>query len=146
MHIRRMTIEDYDNVYALWLSTPGMGLNTADDSREGIGKYLKRNPTTCFVAEEGGVIHGVILSGHDGRRGYIHHMAVRESMRRHGIGGALLDHALAALKAEGILKVALVVFARNQLGNEFWEHHGFTVRGDLNYRNRAIGEMTRIDT
>ena len=144
--IRRMTAQDYGNVYALWLSTPGMGLNTADDSREGIEKYLQRNPTTCFVAEEDGAVVGVILSGHDGRRGYIHHMAVRENTRRRGIGGALLQSAMDALKAEGIVKVALVVFARNQLGNEFWEHHGFSKREDLNYRNRAIGEMTRIDT
>ena len=76
--IRIMTISDYEQVYALWLSIPGMGLNNLDDSKEGIEKYLKRNPSTCFVAEKNDSIIGVILSGHDGRRGYIHHTAVAE--------------------------------------------------------------------
>lgn len=146
MEIRLMTPGDYDGVYALWLSTPGMGLNTTDDSRAGIKKYLARNPSTCFVAEEGGELVGVILSGHDGRRGYIHHTAVRESCRNRGIGGALVERAMDALAVEGIQKVALVVFGRNQIGNVFWERRGFTRREDLVYRNRAIGALTRIDT
>ena len=105
MEIRLMTPEDYLSVYALWLSTPGMGLNTTDDSREGIEKYLARNPSTCFVAEEGGEIVGVILSGHDGRRGTIHHTAVRESCRNRGVGSALVERAMEALSKEGIRKV-----------------------------------------
>jgi ribosomal protein S18 acetylase RimI-like enzyme len=123
-----------------------MGLNTTDDSREGIAKYLARNPSTCFVAEEGGEIVGVILSGHDGRRGFIHHTAVKESRRGRGIGSALVERAMGALEKEGIQKVALVVFQRNQTGNAFWEKRGFTRREDLAYRNRAIRELTRIDT
>jgi ribosomal protein S18 acetylase RimI-like enzyme len=146
MEIRGMTIEDYDRVYALWLTTKGMGLNTTDDSREGIARYLARNPSTCFVAEEGGEVVGVILSGHDGRRGFIHHTAVRESERNRGIGSTLVERAMAALEAEGIQKVALVVVGRNQTGNSFWERRGFTLRSDLNYRNRAIRALTRIDT
>lgn len=145
-NIRKMTIGDYENVYDLWISTPGMGLNDLDDSREGIEKYLKRNPDTCFVAEEAGKIVGVILSGNDGRRGFIHHTAVRVEARRQGIGKRLVDAALDALEQEGIHKVALVVFKRNELGNAFWEKQGFRVREDLNYRNRALAELKRIDT
>ncbi|MBQ7848878.1 MAG: GNAT family N-acetyltransferase [Clostridia bacterium] len=141
-----MTIEDYDAVYDLWLHTPGMGLNTADDSREGIARYLRRNPQTCFVAEEDGRIAGVILSGHDGRRGFIHHTAVHPDFRRQGVARRLVDCALAALEAEGIHKAALVAFRRNEGGNAFWERVGFTVRDDLVYRNRAIHELERIDT
>jgi ribosomal protein S18 acetylase RimI-like enzyme len=109
-------------------------------------KYLLRNPSTCFVAEKDGDIIGVILSGHDGRRGYIHHTAVHESEQRHGIGAALLKAAMNALENEGINKVALVVFNKNEKGNAFWEKQGFTARGDLVYRNKAITELTRIDT
>jgi ribosomal protein S18 acetylase RimI-like enzyme len=123
-----------------------MGFNNLDDSREGIEKYLKRNPDTCFVALEGDALAGVILSGHDGRRGFIHHMAVAEGYRNNGIGTALVDAALSALRAEGIHKVALVAFKYNEAGNAFWEKMGFTVREDLNYRNRALSEMKRIDT
>lgn len=141
IRIRVMVIEDYDSVYDLWINTPGMGLNTTDDSREGIEKYLKRNPTTSFVADDGGKVVGVILSGHDGRRGYIYHTAVLPDYRNHGIAGRLVDSAMCALEKEGINKVALVAFANNQIGNGFWEKMGFTIRNDLVYRNKNIYEL-----
>ena len=141
MEIRKLTINDYEEIYELWMSTPGMGLNDIDDSREGIDKYLKRNPNTCFVA-----VVGVILSGHDGRRGYISHTAVSIENRNKGIGSALIDTALKTLKVEGINKVALVVFKHNDIGNTFWERKGFTTREDLNYRNKALTDLKRIDT
>lgn len=146
MCIIPMTIEDYDAVYDLWLHTPGMGLNTADDSREGIAAYLRRNPTTCFTAKEGDRLLGAILAGHDGRRAYISHTAVREDAQRQGVGTALVEAVLEALQDEGIRKVALVVFARNEKGNAFWEKLGFTGRDDLVYRNKALAELVRIDT
>lgn len=145
MKIRIMKMEDYEKVYDLWIHTEGMGLNTTDDSREGIAKYLLRNPDTCFVAEDNRKIVGVIMSGHDGRRGFIHHTAVKEEYRGRGIGKKLVDSALAALEAEGIHKVALVVFEKNVSGNIFWEKNGFTVRDDLIYRNKSIHELKRID-
>ena len=144
--IRHMQILDYDSVYNLWLSCPGMGLNDLDDSREGIARYLARNPTTCFVATEQGCIIGAILAGHDGRRGYISHTAVSPAYQRRGIGKQLVGAALTALKAQGINKVNLVVFAHNEQGNAFWEKMGFTERPDLIYRNRTLVEMVRIDT
>ncbi len=146
MEIRNMTIDDYDGVYRLWISTPGMGLNTSDDSREGIEAYLRRNPTTCFVALESETIVGVVIAGHDGRRGFIYHSAVDAEHRRQGVATALVDSAMAALEREGIHKTALVVFAKNEMGNAFWEERGFIRRDDLVYRNKNITELTRIDT
>ena len=146
VNIRLMSIADYEDIYDLWVRTPGMGLNTTDDSREGMARYLQRNPNTCFVAEDADRIVGVILSGHDGRRGFIHHTAVDITHRNRGIGRALVDRALSALEAEGIHKVALVAFRRNEVGNAFWEKLGFTTREDLVYRNRTLHEMERIDT
>lgn len=146
MNIRTMTIADYDKVYALWLSCKGMGLNDLDDSREGIKRFLKRNPDTCFAAEIDNEIAGVIIAGNDGRRGYIYHTAVNPDHRRKGIAKALVDTALNALRELGINKTALVVFERNADGNAFWESMGFTPRGDLVYRNKALTEMIRIDT
>ena len=146
MEIRNMLPEDYDEVYALWMSCAGMGLNDLDDSREGIHRFLRRNPDTCFVAAEGGRIVGAIIVGSDGRRGYIYHTAVRPDCRRRGIAAALVDTALEALKGIGINKTALVVFGRNQIGNAFWEKIGFSSREDLIYRNKSLREMVRIDT
>ncbi len=146
MIIRKMTIADYDSVYDLWQNTPGMGLNNLDDSKQGIEKFLRRNPETCFVAEKDNRIIGVILCGNDGRRGYIYHTAVLITERKRGVGTALVDAAVKALKNEGINKAALVVFSKNELGNSFWEKRGFITREDLIYRNRSINELTRIDT
>lgn len=146
MKLRLLTTDDYDAVYALWLSCRGMGLNKEDDSPEGFAAFLRRNPDTCFCAEEDGVLIGAILAGNDGRRGYIYHTAVRDDFRGRGIGRTLVEAAMEALRACGIHKVALVVFAHNNIGNGFWEKMGFTAREDLVYRNRTLVAMTRIDT
>lgn len=146
MTLRLLTHADFPALYALWTSCPGMGLNDRDDTPEGIARYLDRNPTTCFGAEEDGELVGCILAGHDGRRGYIHHTAVHPAHQRRGIGAALVRSALTALRGEGIAKVALVAFRRNEAGNAFWEKQGFTLREDLHYRNLALADMIRTDT
>lgn len=147
MLIRRMNINDYKDVYSLWMSCAGMGLNDLDDSEEGIAKFLIRNPETCFVALDNREnIVGVIMAGNDGRRGYIYHTAVHPEYRKQGIARSLVQKTMDALKDCGINKTALVVFDRNKGGNLFWERLGFTVREDLVYRNRTITEMVRIDT
>lgn len=146
MKIRTMSISDYADVYNLWLSCKGMGLNSLDDSRDGIEKFLKRNPDTCFVAEVDNRIVGSILTGNDGRRGYIYHTAVSPQYQQHGIGSTLVDTAIDALKKLGINKIALVVFDKNDNGNAFWEKQGFTERNDLIYRNKTINHFERIDT
>ena len=144
VRIRPMTMDDYDAAYAMWVAC-GNGLNNLDDSREGIARYLARNPNTVFAAEEDGKLAGVILCGHDGRRGFIQHMSVDPAYRRRGIGTRLVNRALDALRAEQIHKVALVAFRKNAGGNAFWERLGFTVRDDLNYRNLALTDMVRLD-
>lgn len=146
MKIRTMSISDYADVYNLWLSCKGMGLNSLDDSRDGIEKFLKRNPDTCFVAEVDNKIIGSILAGNDGRRGYIYHTAVSPQYQKHGIGNSLVNTTIDALKKLGINKIALVVFDKNDNGNAFWKKQGFTVRNDLIYRNKTINHFERIDT
>ncbi len=150
MKYRLMTIDDYDEVYKMWMSCKGMGFNDVDDSKEGIKRYLDRNPNTSFVSERltccGKIITGAILCGHDGRRGIIQHTCVHPNYRHQGIGEELVAHALEALKTEKISKVLLVAFKHNEGANAFWEKQGFTVREDLNYRNKALIDLVRIDT
>lgn len=144
MHqIRLMKIEDYDLVNHLWCSTPGMGMRSLDDSKEGIDQFLLRNPYTCFVAGYEGDLAGVILCGHDGRRGYIYHTAVKENYREKGIGSALVNRVLEALKQQNINKAALVVYSTNELGNQFWEGLGFETRDDLTYRNISLNQNNK---
>jgi ribosomal protein S18 acetylase RimI-like enzyme len=140
LNIRIMTMADYQNVYQLWASTVGMGLRSLDDSEEGIGKFLERNPRTCFVAEAGAEIAGVILSGHDGRRGYIYHAAVRETDRGKGIGNIMVEAVEKAMRDEGINKISLVAYSDNERGNRFWERLGYQTRPDLSYRTKSIND------
>ena len=146
MKIAKMTNEYYSDVYELWLSCKGMGLNNLDDSEQGINRFLERNPDTCFAAVEDGKVIGVIMAGSDGRRGYIYHTAVNPQYRKRGIATALVETVMQAMKNIGINKVALVVFEHNEGGNKFWERLSFTERNDLVYRNKAINEMIRNDT
>lgn len=146
MKIRVMDLSDYEKVYALWMSCKNMGFNNLDDSKEGIEKFLKRNPGTSFVAVEDDAVIGIVLAGHDGRRGYIYHMSVAENYRKQGIGTRLIGRCEEALKKEGINKAALLVFNRNEVGNAFWEKQGFSAREDIAYRNKALTEIVRIDT
>ncbi|GFZ31419.1 N-acetyltransferase [Clostridium zeae] len=138
MEISLMTIEDYDKVYKLWTNTSGMGMRSVDDSLQGINKFIKRNPTTNFIVKVEDEVVGVILCGHDGRRGYIYHTAVSSEYRGKGVGRALVQAVLEALRKEEINKVALVAFASNDLGNKFWHSIGFEKRDDLVYRNLSI--------
>lgn len=140
--IRPVMIEDYDGLYALWCSTEQSrrALNPVDDSREGIARYLKRNPATCFAACIGQDIVGVILTGHDGRRAIIHHMCVHPDHRRQGIARALVRQAEEALRREGITKVFGLVFKDNDVANAFWEEQGYSLRTNLNYRNKSLNE------
>ena len=138
--IRTMTIEDYDEVYALWTKIRGFGLRSVDDSREGIARFLKRNPTTSVVAVEDGKVVGSILCGHDGRRGCLYHVCVDEDYRRRGIGKSMVVKAMEELKIEQINKVCLIAFTKNDVGNAFWNTSGWTERLDLNYYDFVLNE------
>lgn len=145
MQILPMTTADYPEACALWRATPGMGLNAVDESAAGVARFLRRNPTTCFVARQDMQLCGVILCGHDGRRGHIYHAAVAAHMRGQGVGSALLDAALRGLMDEGICKVTLVAFADNVHGNAFWTSRGFSDRPDLRYRERTLAPLPPLE-
>ena len=139
--IRLMTIDDYDGVRKLWMSIHGFAIRSIDDSREGVERFLKRNPTTSTVAvDTNGEIVGAILCGHDGRRGCLYHVCVREDRRLCGIGKAMVVFCMNALKEEGINKVSLIAFTRNDIGNAFWNCIGWTRRADLNYYDFTLNE------
>lgn len=140
MKIREMKIEDYDNVFALWKTIQGFGIRSVDDSRDGIGRFLKWNPGLSVVAEEDGKIVGAILCGSDGRRGCLYHVCVHRDYRRQGIGKSMVVRCMEALKELQINKVSLIAFTRNDIGNAFWKEIGWTKREDLNYYDFTLNE------
>lgn len=131
--VRTMTEADYEGVHALWMTIRGFAIRSIDDSREGVERFLKRNPSTSVVAIADGQIVGAILCGHDGRRGCLYHVCVREDHRRRGIGKAMVVFCMERLKEEQISKVSLIAFTVNDVGNAFWKQIGWTKREDLNY-------------
>ncbi len=136
--IREMSIEDYEQVVRLWSSIEGIGLSDAD-TQVNINKFLKRNVGLSFVAEdERQQIVGAILCGHDGRRGYLHHLAVSPICRKKGIASRLVKNCFAKLKEEGISKCHLFVFSNNQQGMNFWKHIKFHKRSDLNIFSKDL--------
>ena len=127
VEIRAMTINYYEQMIALWEVSQGVELSNAD-SRENIASFLQRNPGLSFVACDGRQLVGTVLCGHDGRRGYLHHLAVSESHRYQGIGRKLVDHALAMLQQRAIDKCHIFVVKNNREAIAFWEQIGWKDR------------------
>ena len=140
MQIRIMTIDDYDDVHALWMTIKGFAIRSIDDSSEGVERFLKRNPGTSVVAEEDDRIIGAILCGHDGRRGCLYHVCVHPDRRRRGVGKAMVVFCMEALRKEKISKVSLIAFTKNDIGNAFWKTIGWTQREDLNYYDFVLNK------
>lgn len=138
--VRVMTMEDYDDVYALWMSIKGFGMRSIDDSREGIERFISRNPNTSAVAVEDGKIVGAVLCGHDGRRACLYHVCVSEEYRMHGIGKQMVHFCCEQLQIEKINKVCLNAFVTNVIGNKFWQKMGWTLRSDMNYYDYTLNE------
>ena len=128
--IREFRSDDYEAARLLWERTDGIGLSDAD-SEQNIAQFLARNPKLSFVALRQQNLIGTILCGHDGRRGYIYHLAVAATQRRRGLGVTLVQRCLAALRAEGIAKCHLMVFGANLQGRGFWTRIGGAERVDL---------------
>jgi len=131
MNIREMTIEDYDDIIEMFKTTPGITLREAD-SRSSTQKYLERNPGLSFVAIVEGCVVGCVMSGHDGRRGYLQHLVVKPENRLQGIGKALFTACIDSLKQIGISKTHLFVFKSNTLASAFWESNGWVLRNEIN--------------
>ena len=145
MIVRTMTIEDYQGVHDLWMTIKGFAIRSIDDSREGVERFLQRNPATSVVAEEHGEIVGSILCGHDGRRGCLYHVCVREDCRMRGIGKSMVVRCMEELEKEKISKVSLIAFTENDIGNAFWKEIGWTKREDLNYYDFVLNRENIIN-
>ena len=136
--LRDFALADYDSVLALWRSCEGIGLSESD-TREAIAAYLVRNPGLSLVAtDEAGVVVGAILGGHDGRRGYLHHLAVAPAHRGRGLGRSLVDATLGCLRRLGIQKCNIFLYADNAAGRAFWLREGWSAREDLAIMQKVI--------
>ena len=132
-----MTIEDYELVVELWRRTDGIVLSDTDE-KEPMRRFLSRNPDLSLVAEMNDEVIGVVLCSHDGRRGYLHHLAVDKRYRRQGLGSELVQQCLSLLQREGIVKCNVFILEHNESGIAFWEHNGFELLPHFGWMQRAM--------
>ncbi len=137
LRVLPFTMALYDRVLELWQQCEGIGLGDSD-SRENIALFLERNPGMSFVVESEKILLGAVMAGHDGRRGYIHHLAVLPDRRRKGVGRILVENCLKSLKNAGILKCHIFIFNQNENGLKFWESVGWSVRKDISIVSKFI--------
>lgn len=137
MTIDELRLEDYDDAYRLWESAKGIGLSSAD-SRDAIARYLARNPGMSSAARADGRLVGAVLAGHDGRRGFLHHLAVAADRRGRGTGRALVERSLERLKALGIAKCHIFLMNDNDQGRGFWTAIGWQPRSDIGICSRSL--------
>ena len=135
--ISEFTIDDYDEVTALWKGAKGICLSKAD-SKQNIQRYLERNPGMSFVAKEKGAVIGAILSGHDGRRGYMHHLVVHYTYRHRGIGKALAEKCVSRLQDCGIRQCYHILLGKNIDAKNFWKKLGWEPRDELGLMSKII--------
>lgn len=122
--IRQFALDDYDRAVALWSAVEGVEI-CEGDSREEIAEYLKRNPGLSRIAEANDTIVGAALCGHDGRRGWIYHLAVAHEFRGQGVGKLLLDDCERGLRKAGLKRAIILVAADNPAGHQFWLRNGW---------------------
>jgi len=146
MTIREFTAADYKAAHTLWWNTKGVcncDKCTELDSEANLGRFMKRNPNSCFIAEKDGTLVGTILAGHDGRTGLIYRLTVAEESREKGIGRALVEKSVEALKREGIMSVTAFVLKENETGNAFWEKIGFIDDGRAATRSLKLTRSSK---
>jgi putative acetyltransferase len=133
--VSAMTAHDLDAVLALWGQTSGVGLNESDTPDQ-LRAYLDRNPGLSLIARDGTWLIAAVLCGHDGRRGYLNHLAVLPEYRSRGLGRQMVEMCLGALAALGILKCNIFLYADNEPGEQFWNRCGWAARCDLKVLQR----------
>jgi ribosomal protein S18 acetylase RimI-like enzyme len=121
---REFVIEDYETAVELWKRVEGVEIAEGDD-REGVARFLARNPGLSRVATDGSIMIGVAFCGNDGRRGYIYHLAVDPNYRGHGVGKRLVEECLEGLRRVGLHRANIMVATDNPRGREFWSKCGW---------------------
>jgi len=84
-----------------------------------------------FVAEQDGRIVGACMACYDGHRGWLYAVAVLPECRLDGIGTALVEHSINALREIGCVKVNLQIRSTNKSVAAFYQSLGFAVEDRL---------------
>src|SRR5437762_13068312 len=105
---REFSIDDYEAAIDLWQKVEGLDIAEGDD-RESVRRFLGQNPGLSRVATDGSRMVGAALCGHDGRRGYIYHLAVDPKCQGIRLGKRLVDDWLVGLRRGGVGRASFLV-------------------------------------
>ena len=133
MNLRLLSEADIPAAREFWDSVPGLGLCAADEPAP-LASFFVRNPGLSWGAFDEGRLVATLLAGHDGRRGFLYHLAVAVDQQGKGLAAELMTRALAGLAECGIAKVHAFVLADNIQGLAFWAsaaRRGWSRRGDI---------------
>jgi len=140
--IRGYTDEDFDAVRALWLAC-GLEMDDPADSREGMARFRARNASFCLVAGREGHICGTVMGGYDGRRVWLHHLAVAPECQAQGLGRRLMVELERRAAAAGIPALNCFVTEDNRRGTGFYRHLGYEeLKGLIPLRKWLAGQGT----
>jgi putative acetyltransferase len=137
IEILPMAIDDLEDVTVLWDATEGVGMNESDGPEQLRG-FLDRNPGLSLIARDGSRLVGAVLCGHDGRRGFLYHLAVLTDYRKRGLGRAMVDRCLKSLSMLGLLRCNILIYVDNHSGEQFWKTAGWYDRSELKLLQRDI--------
>ena len=129
MKVEKFTMDDYQNIVNLWKRA---GINVgSSDTKEEIERMLQRNPHLCLVGKLDKDVIAVVLGGYDGRRGYVHHLAVDPDYQNNGYGRMLMDELISRFKIMMVHKIHLFIEKYNLPVVEFYKKLGWEIRDDL---------------
>jgi ribosomal protein S18 acetylase RimI-like enzyme len=123
MDIRAATAADTDPVVTLWGAA---GLTRPwNDPVLDLERALTGPSSTVLVGVDDTGIRATAMVGHDGHRGWVYYVAVREGARGQGNGAAIMHAAEEWLRARGVPKVQLMVRDTNASAIGFYEALGY---------------------
>ena len=124
-HIRRLTLDDYDDMIRIW-SDAGLPYKPKGrESRESIAKELQFVGAAFFGLFENQRIIGVAIANWDGRRGWINRLAIDPEHRGKGLAGQLIRTCEEFLEAQGAVVLAALIEELNSPSMTTFEKEGF---------------------
>ena len=113
------------------------------DERAQIQRKLERDPELFLVVEENGSLVATVLGAWDGRRGWIHHLAVQPIKQRSGLGTILVRELEERMRKKGVVKVNAIVYRTNQKSINFFTKNKYRLQDEDLVFGKPLGKNPR---
>ena len=129
MKIECFTMQYYHEIIDLWKRS-GIGVSSSDTRNE-IERMLKRNPDLFLIGKENEKVIAVVMGAFDGRRGYLHHLAIDPDYQKKKYGKMMMDELIEKFHKKKVHKIHLFIEKDNKDVVDFYRKLGWEVRDDL---------------